>query len=101
MDDLAEACLHLMAHHNDSGWVNVGTGQDVSILDLATMVADAVGYEGTIRWDTSKPDGTPRKLLDVSKMTALGWTASTPLREGIEQVYLDFQEALNQDTLRS
>lgn len=101
VDDLAEACLHLMAHHNDSGWVNVGTGQDVSILDLATMVAETVGYEGTIRWDTSKPDGTPRKLLDVSKMTALGWTASTPLREGIEQVYLDFQEALNQDTLRS
>lgn len=101
VDDLAEACLHLMAHHNDSGWVNVGTGQDVSILELATIVAETVGYGGAIRWDTSKPDGTPRKLLDVSKMTALGWTASTPLREGIEQVYLDFQEALNQDTLRS
>jgi GDP-L-fucose synthase len=101
VDDLAEACLHLMAHHNDSGWVNVGTGQDVSILELATMVAETVGYEGSIRWDASKPDGTPRKLLDVSKMTALGWTASTPLREGIEQVYRDFQAALNQDTLRS
>lgn len=101
VDDLAEACLHLMAHHNDSGWVNVGTGQDVSILDLATMVAETVGYDGSIRWDTSKPDGTPRKLLDISKMTALGWTASTPLRKGIEQVYLDFQASLNQDTLRS
>lgn len=101
VDDLAEACLHLMAHHNDSGWVNVGTGQDVSILELATMVAETVGYDGSIRWDTSKPDGTPRKLLDISKMTALGWTASTPLRKGIEQVYLDFQASLNQDTLRS
>jgi GDP-L-fucose synthase len=101
VDDLAEACLHLMAHHNDSGWVNVGTGRDVSIRELATMVADTVGYDGAIRWDTSKPDGTPRKLLDVSKMTALGWTASTPLRKGIEQVYHDFQGALNQDTLRS
>lgn len=101
VDDLAHACLHLMDVHNEAGWVNVGTGQDVTIRELAETVADVAGYRGAIRWDSSKPDGTPRKLLDVGKMSALGWKAKTPLRQGIEEVYADFQSAWEQDALRS
>ena len=101
VDDLAHACLHLMDVHNEAGWVNVGTGQDVTIRELAETVADVVGYRGAIRWDSSKPDGTPRKLLDVGKMSDLGWKAKTPLRQGIEEVYADFQSAWEQDALRS
>ena len=101
VDDLAHACLHLMDVHNEAGWVNVGTGQDVTIRELAETVADVVGYRGAIRWDSSKPDGTPRKLLDVGKMSNLGWKAKTPLRQGIEEVYADFQSAWEQDALRS
>ena len=101
VDDLAHACLHLMDVHNEAGWVNVGTGQDVTIRELAETVADVVGYRGAIRWDSSKPDGTPRKLLDVGKMSDLGWKAKTPLRLGIEEVYADFQSAWEQDALRS
>ena len=100
VDDLAEACLHLMDVHNDAGWVNVGTGEDVTIKELAETVARVVGYEGELVWDTTKPDGTPRKLLDVSKMTALGWRATTPLERGIEAVYVDFQHALQNEVLR-
>ena len=100
VDDLAQACLHLMDVYDEAGWVNVGTGKDVSIRTLAETVAATVGYEGTIAWDTSKPDGTPRKLLDVSKMTALGWTATTPLDEGIREVYQEFLLALEGLTLR-
>jgi len=83
VDDLADACLHLLEHYDDGVQVNVGTGQDATIRDIAEMVADAVGYQGTTVWDTSKPDGTPRKLLDVTRLHDLGWTARTPLREGI------------------
>ena len=100
VDDLAEACLHLMDVHNEAGWVNVGTGEDVTIRALAETVAATVGYEGSIAWDPSKPDGTPRKLLDVSKMNALGWTANTSLDEGIREVYQEFCQALNNSTLR-
>jgi len=100
VDDLAQACLHLMEVHNDAGWVNVGTGEDVTIKELAETVARVVGYEGELVWDTTKPDGTPRKLLDVSKMTALGWRATTPLEQGIEAVYVDFQHALQNEVLR-
>ena len=100
VDDLAEACLHLMDVHNEAGWVNVGTGKDVTIRTLAETVAATVGYEGTIAWDTSKPDGTPRKLLNVSKMTSLGWTAKTPLDEGIREVYQEFLQALEASSLR-
>ena len=100
VDDLAQACLHLMDVHNDAGWVNVGTGEDVTIKELAETVARVVGYEGELVWDTTKPDGTPRKLLDVSKMSALGWRATTPLERGIEAVYVDFQHALEHEVLR-
>ena len=100
VDDLAAACLHLMDVHDAAGWVNVGTGQDVTIKTLAEMVAATVGYEGTITWDTSKPDGTPRKLLDVSKMTSLGWTATTTLEQGLREVYREFLGALANESVR-
>ena len=100
VDDLAAACLHLRDVYDAAGWVNVGTGQDVTIKTLAEMVAATVGYEGTITWDTSKPDGTPRKLLDVSKMTSLGWTATTTLEQGLREVYREFLDALANESVR-
>jgi GDP-L-fucose synthase len=92
VDDLADACLFLMDHPDPPSLVNVGVGQDISILELAELVAGVVGYEGEIRLDPSKPDGMPRKLLDVSRMQALGWEARTPLREGLEATYHWYQE---------
>jgi len=86
VDDLADACLFLMETYNEAGQVNVGVGEDVTILQLAQMVMKSVGYEGTITNDLSKPDGTPRKLMDVTKLTSLGWKASIGLEEGIDSV---------------
>lgn len=86
-DDLASACLHLMDHHDEPGIVNIGMGKDISILDLANLVKEIVGFEGKIVTDTTKPDGTPRKLMDVSKLNELGWKASISLEEGIRKVY--------------
>jgi len=85
VDDLADACVYLMNHYDDGAIVNIGAGKDISILELATMIKEEVGFNGTIEFDSTKPDGTPRKLLDVSKLHALGWTAKTPLREGIQK----------------
>jgi GDP-L-fucose synthase len=87
VDDLADACVHLMELGYDGPLVNVGCGEDVSILELAHIVMDTVGFTGRIVFDPSKPDGTPRKLLDVSRMAALGWCAHTSLREGIARAY--------------
>lgn len=87
VDDLAEACLFLMLNHNESGLVNVGVGEDLSIFDLAAKICALVGFEGKTVWDSSKPDGTPKKLMDVSKLTALGWKASTSLDQGLQKVY--------------
>jgi GDP-L-fucose synthase len=87
VDDLAEACLYLMQNYNEPGLVNVGTGTDLTIMELANLIKETVGYTGTIETDTSKPDGTPRKLLDVSKLKRLGWQASVPLEKGIKMVY--------------
>jgi GDP-L-fucose synthase len=89
VDDLAEACVHLMDTYNGEKWVNVGTGEDLSIKSLAELICDIVGYTGALDWDTSKPDGTPRKLMNVDRMNALGWKASIGLREGIERVYAE------------
>jgi GDP-L-fucose synthase len=86
-DDLADACFFLMQSYNEKEFVNIGVGRDISIAELANMIKDITGYEGKIRFDTSKPDGTPRKLLDVSKLNSLGWEASISLKEGIEKVY--------------
>jgi len=83
VDDMADACLHLLENYDGPSQVNVGTGSDVTIKELATIVAAAVGYAGEIEWDTSKPDGTPRKLLDVSKLAEAGWKSSISLEEGI------------------
>lgn len=83
VDDMASACLHLLENYDGPSQVNVGTGKDVTIKQLASLVADAVGYRGDIEWDSSKPDGTPRKLLDVSKLADSGWTASIGLEDGI------------------
>ena len=87
VDDLADACFFLMQHFNEPGFLNVGTGQDISILELAQLVQRIVGFGGEIRHDLSKPDGAPRKLLDVSKLQALGWKAKIGLEAGIRAVY--------------
>jgi len=87
VDDLADACVYLMERDYDGPLLNLGTGQDVTIRELAETVMDVVGFGGRIVYDASKPDGTPRKLLDVSRMAALGWRASTGLRDGIAQAY--------------
>lgn len=83
VDDMASACLHLLENYDGSSHINVGTGTDVTVKELATLVASAVGYAGDIEWDESKPDGTPRKLLDVSKLKQAGWTAKIDLEDGI------------------
>jgi len=87
VDDLAEACVYLMATYNGEAWVNIGTGEDLSIKELAELICDIVGYAGQLDWDTSKPDGTPRKLMNVDRVNALGWKANIGLREGIERLY--------------
>jgi GDP-L-fucose synthase len=97
-DDLADACLFLMETYSEPGLVNIGVGEDIAIKELAYMVKEIVGFEGEIQFDTSKPDGTPRKLMDVSKLNSLGWQASIPLKEGIQKVY---KEAfLNKEELK-
>lgn len=90
VDDLADACAFLLKLDNPPDWVNVGVGEDLSIKDLAGLVAKAVGFTGTVTWDPSKPDGTPRKLLDVSKLAALGWKARVSLEEGIRSTYQSY-----------
>lgn len=90
VDDLANLCVFLMNHYSGNETVNAGTGRELTIRELTERVARVVGYEGEILWDTSKPNGTPRKLLDVSKARALGWEARTPLDEGIALAYADF-----------
>ncbi len=87
VDDLADACVHLMTQGYDGPLVNIGTGTDVTIRELAQTVMDVVGFQGRIVFDRSKPDGTPRKLLDVSRATGLGWQAQVPLRQGIAKAY--------------
>lgn len=89
-DDLAEACLFLMENYNESELVNIGTGEDVTIKNLAALVKQIIGFQGEIIWDSSKPDGTPRKLMDVSKLHGLGWHHKIALEEGIKLAYQDF-----------
>ncbi|GAA4134615.1 GDP-L-fucose synthase [Sphingobacterium kyonggiense] len=90
-DDLADACVFLMNNYNEEQFVNIGVGEDISIKDLALMIKEVIGYEGQLEFDSSKPDGTPRKLMDVSKLKGLGWEAKTNLREGIALAYEDFK----------
>lgn len=92
VDDLAEACFFLLENYNEEGLVNVGVGDDVTILELAQLVKKIVGYEGTIELNTSKPDGTPRKLMDVAKINTMGWKASISLEAGIASVYDEIKD---------
>ena len=92
-DDLADACCFLMENYNQDGLVNIGTGEDVTITQLALLIKEAAGYEGDLIYDASKPDGTPRKLMDVSKLTNLGWKYSIELKDGLKQVYNDYKNS--------
>ncbi len=100
VDDLASACFHLLGHENPPDWVNLGTGQDIAIIDLAHLVAEVVGFGGRIETDPTKPDGTPRKLLDVSLMESLGWKAKIDLRDGIAAAYKDFLQSMASQSAR-
>ena len=93
-DDLAAACLFLMDEYNESGIVNIGVGEEISILDLAKLVKKIVGFEGGIQLETNKPDGTPRKLMDISKLNSLGWKSSTSLEKGIKMVYEEIKDKI-------
>jgi GDP-L-fucose synthase len=90
VDDLADACIFMLKNYSDMGFLNVGTGTDVTIAEFARVVADVVGFKGKLTFDPSRPDGTPQKLLDVSKLAALGWRARTDLRSGLKAAYGDF-----------
>ena len=100
VEDLADALVHLMKHYSDEPHVNVGTGSDVTIAELAETIARVIGWQGKFRYDASKPDGAPRKLLDVSKLAALGWRAKTPLEQGLAQTYGWYREALAKGALQ-
>ena len=100
VDDLADACAFLIKQGNPPDWINVGTGTDVTIRELTEMVAAATGYKGRVLWDASMPDGTPRKLLDVSKLSTLGWKARIGLREGVASTYRSFLEEKAAGVLR-
>jgi GDP-L-fucose synthase len=89
-DDLAEACYYLMQNYNEEGLVNIGTGEDISIRDLAILIKDIIGFKGEIKFDTLRPDGTPRKLMDVSKLHSKGWKHKIELADGIKLAYQDF-----------
>jgi GDP-L-fucose synthase len=93
VDDLADACVFVLKNYSEDGFLNVGTGRDLTITDFAKLVADVVGYAGNIVFDTSRPDGAPQKLLDVSRLAQLGWTARTELRAGIVAAYQDFLDS--------
>ena len=105
MDDLGEACVFALENWrpglDELQYLNVGTGIDLSIKELAYLVAKTVGYEGDIQWDSSKPDGTPRKQLDVSKLGSMGWRAAIPLAEGLSNTYASFKETLASNALAS
>jgi len=100
VDDLAEACFHLLGHDDPPDWVNLGVGEDLTILDLAKTIARTVGFEGEIKTDPSKPDGTPRKLLDVSLLKKTGWSAKIPFETGLNGAYQDFLATLEEGTAR-
>jgi len=90
VDDLADACVFVLKNYSDMGFLNVGTGEDITVAEFARLVGEVVGFKGELAFDTTRPDGTPRKLLDVSRLTALGWRARTDLRTGLAAAYRDF-----------
>jgi GDP-L-fucose synthase len=93
VDDMADACVHLMKTYSSADLINIGTGEDIAIAEFARVVAEIVGYRGEISYDTSRPDGTPRKLLDISRLTKLGWRATTSLEDGLKRAYAAYQAA--------
>lgn len=97
-DDLADACVFLMENHNKSGWTNIGTGDEFSIKELANIVKEVVGFTGKLEFDITKPDGTPRKLLDVTKLHSLGWKHKTSMKQGIAIAYEDFKNKIKFET---
>ena len=101
VDDLADACHFLLQTAEPPDWINVGSGVDLTIRELAELVREVVGFKGDLVFDAAKPDGTPRKLLDVSRMSELGWQATTPLRQGLERTYQAFKEELADSRVRS
>lgn len=100
VDDLADACNFLLKAENPPDWINVGTGVDVTIRELTELVAKSIGFTGKIVWDSSKPDGTPRKLMDVSRMTELGWKAKVSLVDGIEKTYTNYLQEIQSRQIR-
>ena len=92
VDNLADACIFLMQNYNEAGFVNIGTGKDLTVMELALLIKDIVGFQGKIETDTTKPDGTPRKLLDISKIKALGWQSTISLEQGIKMVYEEIKD---------
>ena len=92
VDDLADACFFLMENYNEAGFINIGTGEDIAIKDLTLLIKEIAGFSGEIKYNTSKPDGTPRKLMDVSRLEFLGWKASIPLPEGVERIYNEVKD---------
>ena len=93
VDDMADACVHLMKTYSSADLINIGTGEDIAIAEFARVVAEIVGYRGEISYDTSRPDGTPRKLLDIGRLTKLGWRATTSLEDGLKRAYAAYQAA--------
>mgnify|MGYP000007517680 CR=1 FL=1 len=100
VDDLAAACFHLLSLDSPPDWVNVGVGEDVTILQLASLVAETVGFKGEILTDPTKPDGTPRKLLDISLIKSTGWSPVVPFRDGLAAAYQDFLATLSSGAAR-
>jgi GDP-L-fucose synthase len=98
-DDLADACVYLMEHYNDKSPINVGVGEDISIIQLAEMIKSLVGFKGRIVLDATKPDGTPRKILDVRKLHSLGWRHKISLQEGLQQVYEDYKSTIQEKSV--
>jgi GDP-L-fucose synthase len=101
VDDLADACAFLLQLDDPPDWINIGSGRDVTIRELTETVAEVTGYTGEITWDATKPDGTPRKLMNVSRLAQLGWSAKIPLREGVERTYASYLEEKAAGTLRA
>jgi GDP-L-fucose synthase len=95
VDDMADACVHLMKTYSSADLINIGTGEDIAIAEFARVVAEIVGYSGEISFDTSRPDGTPRKLLDVNRLTKLGWRATTSLEDGLKRAYAAYQATVS------
>lgn len=101
VDDMADACFYLMMNYNEAGQVNIGCGKDLTIKDLALLIMKVVGYNGELKFDATKPDGTPKKLLDVSKLHSFGWKHKIELEEGIRMVYEEVKSKLSIDKLES